>query len=70
MIQSLYTILFEKNNRCFIYNSLSEFFAEIPKDLYVKLFNRTYSSLPHSVVEKLKLKGILIEENEKVSILL
>lgn len=65
MIQSLYTILFEKNNRCFIYNSLSEFFAEIPKDLYVKLFNRTYSSLPHSVVEKLKLKGILIEENEK-----
>jgi hypothetical protein len=31
MIQSLYTILFEKNNRCFIYNSLLNFLQKFQK---------------------------------------
>lgn len=38
--QSIYTYLFQKGERNFLYNSKTSFFAEISKDFFEGLYNR------------------------------
>ncbi len=63
--QSIYTHIFHRYGRFFIYNSRNTLFAEITEDLYEVLYNRDYKSLPDNVIENLLNKGVLCDDSEQ-----
>lgn len=65
MIQSIYTTLFEKGGKYYLFNSLSCFFCEITQNTYETLLNRDYSHLHDSTIEMLTKNKVLISEDEK-----
>jgi len=65
LIKSLYTYFFEKNDKYYLYNSLTGFFCEVSRKTYERLYNREYMSLDKETIEYLREKKVLIEEEEK-----
>lgn len=65
IIQSIYTHIFTKNSKYYLYNSKNNLFAEIPEDMYIALFNCEYQSLSPEVLDYLKEKEVLVEEENK-----
>lgn len=64
IIQSLYTYLFEKDRRFYLYNSKNSLFAEISEDLYIALFNRDYGSIPDEIITDLKNKEVVCDDKD------
>lgn len=65
LIQSLYTIIFERNNKFYVFNSLSRLFCEISQKTYEALHNRDYTCLSQETFEFLTKNKVLIPEEEK-----
>lgn len=63
--QSIYTHIFTRNDRFFIYNSKNALFAEISEDLYEALFNRDYEVLPEEILTNLRKQEVLVEEENQ-----
>lgn len=64
LTQSIYTHIFQRNGKLFLYNSMTTLFAEITEELYEVLFNRDYAKLPDSLCKDLLDKGIICEESD------
>ena len=65
LIQSIYTHIFEKNERFYLYNSQSGLFCEISEDTYKALYNYEYSSIDDETKNFLSENKVLIPEDEK-----
>ena len=59
---SIYTLLFEKNDTPYLYNSESEFLSVIPEWAYEKLYDGAFDELPNDFVDILKKRKIIIDE--------
>lgn len=62
---SLYTHIFSREDRYFLYNSQHNLFAEIPKDLYKILYNHDFGKLQQEDLEDFCNKGILTDNSKK-----
>lgn len=65
MILSIYTYLFQRGNRYYLFNSESLFFSEISKELYAALKGYGWQKLPEDVVEELRVKKVIVPKEEK-----
>lgn len=68
MIWSRYTYQFEKNNRCFLYNSLSNSLAEIPRSLHCAVKKGMHDGetdfLDEETFRQLKAMKVLVENDD------
>lgn len=64
-ILSIYTLLFTKNGKFFIYNSRSNFFSEISEEFYDALTSEKWDSLPSEIIDELKKREIICEKDDK-----
>lgn len=62
---SIYTILFERNNKYYLYNSASEFLSTIKEEIYEKLYNGDFDELPGDFINILKERNIVIEDGHE-----
>lgn len=60
---SLYTYLFERDNKYYLYNSQTSFLSAIDKDFYELLYNHDFEKLEDDVLSVLKEKGIIIDDS-------
>jgi radical SAM domain protein len=58
---SLYTLLFEKDNKYYLYNSETEFLSLVPEDIYEKLHDGAYDDIEKDVIDMLQAKKIIVE---------
>ena len=65
MILSLYNILFENNDKRYLFNSQTRLFSQIHPELYIKLLDGSFMDYPEEVLKTLKEKKILVPEEEK-----
>lgn len=65
IIKSLYTHLFCRNDNCYIYNSETNFFAVIPQELYMKVFDEDFCSLNKDIMKFLLDNKLVLEEKDK-----
>ena len=65
IIKSLYTHLFCRNDNCYIYNSETNFFAVIPQELYMKVFDEDFCSLNKDILKFLLDNKLVLEEKDK-----
>ena len=63
---SLYTLLFEKDNKYYLYNSETEFLSLVPEDIYEKLHDGAYDDIEKDVIDMLQAKKIIVE-NENLN---
>lgn len=64
-IQSLYTYLFKRDGRFYLYNAQSSFFCEISEQIHANLFNRNYDSLSDDTLGLFVTKKVLVRQEEK-----
>lgn len=64
MRKSLYTYLFERNNVCYLYNSQTNFFSSISRELFETLYNEDFANLPDDISQQLLSKKILVNDNQ------
>ncbi len=64
-ILSIYTHLFEKNCRYFLYNAEVCYFSEITQEFFNILKNGDFGKLPKDVLSEIKEKKIVIDESKK-----
>ena len=62
---SIYTLQFCNKSHYYVYNSRSNFFSEISKELYDAFKSQNWDSLPDFVIEELKSKELICESNSK-----
>lgn len=62
---SIYTILFERNNKYYLYNSASEFLSTIKEEIYEKLYNGDFDELPDDFINILKERNIVVEDGHE-----
>lgn len=62
--KSLYTYIFERGNKYYLYNSQTSFFSEIAKDLYDIISDRSWGKLPENVITEMKKKELIMEESD------
>ena len=60
---SIYTLLFERDNQYYLYNSESEFLSIIPKEIYEKLYDGAYDEIEDRFIDVLKEKKIIVDDN-------
>ena len=65
LVKSLYTHIFERNNRFYLFNSCSGVFCEISKETYSALYDREYTMLGKDTLAFLTKNKVLLEEDEK-----
>lgn len=70
MVQSIYTFYFERNNKYYLYNSLSGLFCEVSLDTYSSLYNRDYTRISEETIAFLIENKVLINEKDKYVFLL
>ena len=56
MKKSLYTYLFNKDKRYYLYNSQTSFLTMISESLYEILYNEDFDAIKKDVLDKLKKK--------------
>ncbi len=64
LTQSIYTYIFRRDGRFYLYNSLTSLFAEISEDMFEALYNRDYENLPTHIKEDLKKKKVICKESD------
>ena len=64
MKKSLYTYLFERNEVCYLYNTQTNFFSSISRELFEILYNEDFSSLPDDISQQLLSKKILVKDDK------
>ncbi|WP_159101324.1 radical SAM/SPASM domain-containing protein [Prevotella dentasini] len=62
---SLYTILFERDNKFYLYNSETEFLSLLSEDIYEKLYNGAYNEIEKEFIDVLKEKKIIIDDEHQ-----
>lgn len=62
---SIYTLQFCNKSHYYAYNSRSNFFSEISKELYDAFESQNWDSLPDFVIEELKSKELICASNSK-----
>ena len=62
MKKSLYTYLFSKDKKYYLYNSQTSLLTMIPRFLYENLYNEDFDTIKKDVLEKLKEKKIVVED--------
>jgi uncharacterized protein len=62
--KSLYTYIFKRDNKYYLYNSQTSYFSEITKELYDIISDRDWEKLPANVISEMKEKTILVEESD------
>lgn len=65
MILSLYTYLFEREGRFYLFNSESLFFSEISEEMFRMLEGGNFGQLPQEVLDVMKEKRTIVAEEEK-----
>lgn len=65
LIQSIYTLLFCKEEKFYLYNSRSNFFSEISKELYDAIESCNWDSLPQGIVDELKTRELICESEDR-----
>lgn len=65
MILSIYTVLFEREGKHYLFNSETEFLSVIPEEIYEKLYNGAFDELPDDFIDTLREKKIVIEEERR-----
>ena len=58
---SLYTLLFEKDNKYYLYNSETEFLSLVSEEIYEKLHDGAYDDIKKEDIDVLKARKILVE---------
>lgn len=64
LTKSIYTLVFNSEDKYYLYNSRSNFFSEISPELYDSIENCDFKSLPQDVVTELKSREILVEQSD------
>ncbi len=59
---SLYTVLFERDNKFYIYNSETEFLSLLSEDIYEKLHNGAFDEIENDFINVLKEKKIIVDD--------
>lgn len=67
LVQSIYTHVFQKDDKFFLYNSLVNLFAEITEELYEVIYNRQFDLLPEEICNDLIKKNVICEDVDKYS---
>lgn len=62
---SIYTYIFKRDNKFYLFNTQNCFFAEISSELYELIFNRDYSELDDEMKSVLLEKGVLVSSESK-----
>ena len=62
---SIYTLVFTRKGKFYIYNSRSNFFSEISVEMYRAMVSQCWDSLPNEVVEELKKRELICENSSK-----
>ena len=60
---SLYTLLFERENRFYLYNSETEFLSSIPEFIYEKLHDGAFDELEEDALKVLVEKKIILNDD-------
>lgn len=55
---SLYTVLFERDNKFYIYNSETEFLSLLSEGIYEKLHNGAFDEIENDFINVLKEKKL------------
>ena len=58
---SLYTLLFEKDNKYYLYNSETEFLCLVSEEIYEKLHDGDYDDIKKEDIDVLQAKKIIVE---------
>lgn len=61
---SLYTFLFERDSKYYVYSTESNYFCEISKELYILLKEREWSKIPGEILDSLTKQKIIIDDSE------
>ncbi len=64
---SIYTYIFTRSFKYYLYNSESSLFAVISESLYSLLYNRDFQSIDKDTLNTLRLKKIIVEDEEVYS---
>lgn len=59
---SLYTVLFERDNKFYIYNSETEFLSLLSEGIYEKLHNGAFDEIENDFINVLKEKKIIVDD--------
>lgn len=59
---SLYTILFERDNKFYLYNSETELLSKISEEIYEKLFDGAFDELDAEFIDELKDRRIIVDD--------
>ena len=64
---SIYTYIFTRSSKYYLYNSESSLFAVISEALYSSLYNRDFQSIDMDTLSTLRSKKIIIEDKDVYS---
>lgn len=59
---SLYTVLFERDCKFYLYNSETEFLSIISEDIYEKLHDGAFENIENDFIKILKVKKIIVDD--------